>query len=106
MSVIWQADQISNLNGSNGSNPSAPGGEIFATWLHLSGSIERLVWSSQFEKSKVSNQPLRVIHGVKSYDWFRPRHDFHTSQLLATLPSTPTPPDWRRMGSTGAIPTG
>jgi hypothetical protein len=49
-----------------GSNPGTPGGEIFATLLHLSGSIERLVWGSQIEKSKVSNQPSGAIqHGKR-----------------------------------------
>jgi hypothetical protein len=46
-------------DGRIGSNPGTLGGEIFATLLHHSGSTERLVWSGQIEKPKVSNGAQR-----------------------------------------------
>jgi hypothetical protein len=45
-----------------------PGGWVKddAPWCGRFGSTERLVWSSQIEKSKVSNQPLEAHH-IKMY---------------------------------------
>jgi len=65
MNGLWLAmncatGKLSVVAVGNGSNPGTPVGEIFATVLHLSSLTERLLWRSQSEKSKVSNQPLRV----------------------------------------------
>jgi hypothetical protein len=44
--------------------PRLRGGVALATLLHFSGSTERLIWSSQIEKLKVSNQPVAALRIV------------------------------------------